>query len=541
MIEFSNQAVFSLFSILVLGSLLGRLKLGRFSFGPAGVLIVALIYGHLGLKVPTGILDIGLLLFVYAAGLQAGPRFFRTFRRSKIHYLSLGFFPILIAFALTILLSHLLGLSDELTVGLFSGALTDTTSLVAAIDAMERTGLQHSSDVSIGYTVVYPFSMVSVIFLMHYLPRLLGIKLEQEESSWRAQKREDEPPVVIKQFTITNPNCSGKTIRELNPRRRSGINISYIHREELTIPANPDLELRLGDIVSVVANPAEIESMKLLLGDEVVKPIELGRNIAVKEIYLTEPSLVGRSLGKLRLAQQYNVIISRIKRQGMEFVAQGETVLDLGDQITVVGEPEQLKKFLDFAGARMHLVDETNMLPFLTGILMGILLGSIPFGIGHGVEFRLGLSGGAFIVSLLMGHYGKIGNISMYVPQAAKNLCRELGLSFFLAAAGTYAGSGLWTVLSEVGAGLFLAGVAVTSVAILTTLFLSHFFFRLNLLSTMGITCGNMSNPPGLGAIRQTHESELPALAYTTIYPFSLILKIIASQLLVVLLEHNWL
>jgi putative transport protein len=538
--ELPNQAILVLFSILVLGYLLGSLRLGKFSLGPAAILIVALTFGHFGLKVPIGTLDIGLLLFVYAAGLQAGPRFFRTFRRSKIHYLTLGTLPFLICLILTLVLAHLFSLPKELTIGLFSGALTDTTSLVAAIDAMEKTGVTHSSDVSIAYTLVYPFSMVIVIILMQFLPKVLGINLAVEEETWNQFKNQEEPPVVVKQFIISNPNCNGKTIKELNPRRRNSINISYIHRDCSTIPASPDLELRLGDIVTLVANPIDIESMKLLLGEEVSDELDLGSNIEVTDIHITEPTLVGKSLAELRIFQQHRVVISKIRRQGMDFIAKGTTHLDLGDQIRIVGEPEMITKFTEFAGARDFVVNETNMLPFLLGILLGIILGSIPFSIGNEVNFKLGLSGGTFIVSLIMGHYGKIGRISMYVPQAAKNLCRELGLSFFLAAAGTYAGSGFWRVLLNEGGLILLLGAITTSVAIATTIFLAHRVFKLNFLSTLGIICGNMSNSSGLAALRQYSDSELPALAYTTIYPFSLIIKILAIQVLVILLDNGW-
>jgi putative transport protein len=518
---------------------MGRIKFRNFSFGSIGVLIVALVFGHFNLHAPRGILDLGLLLFVYSAGLQAGPRFFRTFKRSKIHYLSLGFIPVFVACITALVMGHLLGLSKDLTIGLFSGALTDTTSLASAIDAIHKAGISENSELSVGYTVAYPFSMLAVLLAMHILPRLVKADLELEDRKWRELKSSEEPPVVVKQFRVTNPNCNGKTIRNLNPRSASEINFTYIQRKDDTLPADPDLEILIGDIVTVVAKASLSEELSLFLGEEVLSTVQLGKRIVSRDVLITESKLTGKTLGELRLYQKYKVRITHIRRQGMEFVAQGTSMLDIGDQIRVVGEPQATEEFVSFAGSRDYLVDETNMLPFLSGLFIGVILGSIPLKIGDEFEIQLGLAGGAFIVSLLMGHYGKIGSFSMYVPQAAKNLCRELGIILFLAAAGTYAGGDLAPILSQYGFGLLVSGAIVTLSSVLTAFALAHFVFKLNLLSTMGIMAGSMSNSSALGVIKENYSpSDLPALSYATVYPLSLIIKIVAAQLMVTLFNH---
>ena len=176
------------------------------------------------------------------------------------------------------------------------------------------------------------------------------------------------------------------------------------------------------------------------------------------------------------------------------------------------------------------------MLPFLIGLLAGILLGSIPINLPNGLQVKLGSAGGAFLVSLLVGHFGGIGPLRLHVPTAAKNLSRELGLMLFLAGAGVNAGAHFVSILQQQGPSLLLGGALVTILSALSGLLVMHRFYRMNLLATMGALTACMTNPPGLGAASAQSETELPALSYASVYPVALIFKIVLAQFLVEIL-----
>jgi putative transport protein len=230
------------------------------------------------------------------------------------------------------------------------------------------------------------------------------------------------------------------------------------------------------------------------------------------------------------------VVITRIRRQGVEFTPTGRTTLEMGDNIRVVGDRDAVQEFVRLVHGRPHKAAETNMLPFLAGLLAGILLGAIPITLASGVQVRLGSAGGAFLVSLLVGHFGGIGPLRLYVPAAARILSRELGLMLFLAGAGINAGANFVETVQQQGLSLLLGGALITLVAVLVGLLLMHLFYRMNLLATMGALSAGMTNPPALGAANDQTETDMPTLYYASVYPVALIFKIVLAQVLVAVL-----
>jgi putative transport protein len=231
------------------------------------------------------------------------------------------------------------------------------------------------------------------------------------------------------------------------------------------------------------------------------------------------------------------VVVTRIRRQGLEITPVGASTLEIGDSLRVVGERDAVEEFARLVGGDPRGAEETNMVPFLMGLLLGILLGIIPFRFANGMVMKLGIAGGAFLVSLLVGHFGRIGPFRLYVPAAARNLSRELGLMLFLAGAGSFAGTQLAKVVQQQGGRLFLAGAAITVVTVLVTLLLVDRVYRLNLLAAMGLLSGCMTNPPALSAASAQTRTDLPAVSYASIFPVVLIFKILLAQILVQVLR----
>lgn len=526
------QEMVVLFAILAIGTWLGQLSVRRISLGAAAVLFTAMIFGHFGLSIPKGVMDLGLLLFVYAVGLQAGPRFFRTFRRHGVQFLVIALAVAAAGMLATVGVGYFLRLPPTLAAGMFTGALTCTPALAAAIDIIERLAPGSSGQVSVGYGLAYPFSMIGVVLLVQFLPRLARRDLPYEEARWRSERESESPALQARQFRITNPNCDGKQVRELNPHRMTLANISRIKHGEQVFAASPEACVYLNDVVMVVGPPDELDKMQFLLGEETHERMDVNGNVLSVDVEVTEPALTGIKLADMKAWERYTVVITRIRRQGVELIPTGAMTLEMGDNLRVVGDKAAAEEFVRLVHGRPHKAEETNMLPFLIGLLLGILLGALPITLASGLEVRLGSAGGAFLVSLLVGHFGGLGPLKLYVPPAAKNLSRELGLMLFLAGAGINAGSHFVEILAQQGVRLLFGGALITTAAVLAGLLVTHVFYRMNLLATMGALSAAMTNPPGLGAANAQTETDLPTLYYASVYPAALIFKIVLAQVL---------
>jgi putative transport protein len=530
-----TEEMFVLFSILTLGAWIGHWSWRGISLGTAGVLFAALVFGHFGLSVPKEVMDFGLLLFVYAVGLSAGPSFFRTFRKRGMQFVIIALVIVGTGALLTILLAYLLRLPPGLAAGLYTGALTCTPALAAALDAISRSAPDSAPLVSVGYGIAYPFSMIGIVLLVQFLPKLLQRPIKAEEAQWLAEKELETPGLKARQFRVTNANIDGKTVAEINPRRLAQVNISRIKHGEKVSAAMPETMLHTGDILMAVGADDELDKLRILLGEETDERMDVNAEVLSVDVEIMDESLTGKTLAQMKVWEQFTLVITRIRRQGLEITPHGSVMLEMGDGIRVVGEKSAVEAFVRRAHGSPRKAFETSMIPYLIGLLLGVLIGIVPIPLG-GVTVKLGMAGGVFITSLLIGHSGKIGPFRLYVPPAAKNLTRELGLMLFLAGAGTNAGAHLVEVLLDQGWILLLGGAAITTLSALAGLAVMIKIYRLNLLSALGALTASMTNPPALASANAQTETDLPAIAYASAYPVALIFKILLAQGLVELL-----
>lgn len=533
MSELFAEQMLVLFLILALGSWLGTITIKKVSLGTAGVLFVALVFGHFGMSVPKVIMDLGLLLFVYAVGLQAGMRFFRTFASQGIRLIFIAFLTVLAGGIATFLTAWVWKLPFDLATGLYTGALTCTPALAAVIDQVNRLSLGNSASVSVGYGIAYPFSMVGVVLIVQLFPKLFRRDLVAEEARWHEEQAKEMPGIVARQYRVTNPNVQGRLVSELDLHRLSTVNLSRVLRGSTVFAATPSTRLQVGDVVMVVGQEAEVAKMSVLLGEQTEAKMDTNTNVKSVDVYVSEPSLTGKKLMNLKLWERYAVVITRIRRQGLEITPTGTVTLEIGDSIRVVGEHGAVDEFVRIVAGKPARRDETQMVTFLVGLVLGVVLGNISIPISNSLDLRLGNAGGVFLVGLLIGHFGRIGNFRLWVPPAARNITRELGLMLFLAGAGTNAGSRLVEVIRLQGWSLVLAGIIITSVTVLTGFLLMIPVFKMTTLSTLGALCACMTNPPGLGAAQSQAETELPTVSYASVYPAALIFKILLAQILV--------
>ena len=528
-----KNPVAAAFAIIVLGMLLGRITVARISLGSSGVLFVALLFGQLG-WVKAGSMSVlgqfGVVLFVYAIGLQAGPRFLHTLRGKGAIPLLVGLGTVVGSAAVATLVGLLLGVEPPLIVGVFAGALTSTPALAAA------TEVSNSPLVSVAYGLAYPIGVIVVVLFAQLLPRwLASLPARQTE----LPDTPDSEPVHQRCYLVQNPGCIGQRLSTLRLHDLVSVNISRVCRGDAVLAVTEELQLQHGDIILAVGVGRELDRLALIIGPPVPAEIELRSvpNVVARDVFVSEASFAGRTLRDLHVRSKYNIVITRVRREGVEFVPRGEFVVEVGDLVRAVGYEPDVQAFVKAAGIHERRIHETGIPQFAFGLVLGLILGFIPWAIPGVGEIKLGLAGGPLFVGLLLGHFGRIGRLRVHVPVAARYLMRELGLVLFLVSAGTAAGDNLLPTLQSQGPALLVLAILTALVGVALGFVLAYIACRQSAPSTIGMTCGAMTSTPGLGAASAQYESDVPALSYAAVYPLALVAMTIVAQLMLAILE----
>ncbi len=523
---------FTLFAIMALGLALGSLSFKGISLGHAGVLFVALPFGHFHRIVPQELTDLGLLLFVYSVGLQAGPRFVGIFRARAKAFLLVGLASTGLGALAAVGLGHAYHIDGSLTAGIYCGATTCTPALAAVMDTLRVHEPLQVGSASVGYGVAYPFSVFFVVLLVQALPLLLRTPAAKAAAAAREEEALRHAPIGTRCFKLTNPNCAGKTVADLAALDLSAAKLSRVKHDGRVAPALPDTHLELGDVVRAVGTAVELDKLHAVLGDEVDDPmIDPAGAVVSVAVVVSQEKAAGASIQDIDVAEEYGVIVTRVRREGIEFAPGSQFELERGDVLRVVGSPDAVQAFTKVVGAEERRLAETSLLPVAFGMIVGAAIGLLPIPLPGGLHTQLGLAGGTFIAALVLGHMGRIGPIQVYVPNAAKFLARDLGLLIFLAGAGTKAGEKFLPILHQVGPQILVIGAVVTVVSSVTALLLLRLVLRWNMLSAAGAISACMTNPPALSAANKLADSDASAIGFASIYPVAIISKILLAQL----------
>lgn len=520
---------FILFVIISLGILFGRIKYRGISLDMSAVIFVALLFGHWGYQVPAVFQTIGLLLFIYSVGIQAGPGLFESFRRQGLNIIIISLTIIVSGALLSLLAGSLLHIERPLAVGLFAGALTSTPGLAAAIEASSKPEMA-----SIGYGVAYPFGVIGVILFIIVVTRILRINIKTEEEAYKASLLELHPEIGYGHYVVENKNMDQQTIEELQIRSMTGASISRILHGSNTVIPKPKTRLYLGDIIRAVGSKETLEKVRLLVGPQVETEIPLNAPSEVQWILVTNKDVVNKTLNQLNLFSNYEATVTRVRRSGIDIAPKPQLQLKFGDKLLVACQGD-IHEVATFLGNDDKKLSETDFLPIALGLVLGILVGEIEIPLWSGFSFKLGLTGGVLAIALILSRIGKTGPVLWHISGPANQLIRTLGLLLFLSAVGTQAGSTLVDTMSDQGIKLFLAGLLLTFIPMITALLVGRFFMRLNFLTLLGTITGGMTSTPGLTAINSLTDSEAPSIAYATVYPMALVAMIVASQLLAML------
>ena len=537
------QAVVVVGLISAIGLALGKISICGVSLGVTFVFFAGIAAGHLGLSIDPQMLNyaesFGLIIFVYALGLQVGPGFFGSFRKGGITLNLLAFAVILAGTLLALLFYTVTNVSLPDMVGILSGAVTNTPALGAAQQTLKQMGID-AADPALGCAVTYPLGVVGVILAIIALRKLFPKRATEV-------KHEDdkEHQTFIAGFEVRNPGIFGKNMREVAHLIPNRFVVSRLWREgKVTIP-NSETVLLEGDRLLVITTEADEDALKMLFGleektdwnKEDIDWNAIDSQLISQQIVITRSEINGKRLGALRVRTHYGINITRISRAGVQLLATPDLILQLGDKLTVVGEAAAIANVEKVLGNRVVLLKEPNLVTVFVGIVLGLALGAIPFSI-PGVDFpvKLGIAGGPIIVGILMGAFGPRFHLVTYTTRSANLMLRGLGLSLYLACLGLDAGVHFFeTVFRAEGLLWLLLGFAITFVPVILVAAISLRFMKIDFGSLVGMLCGSMANPMALNYANSTIVGDNPAVSYATVYPLSMFVRVIIAQLLLML------
>ena len=538
------HSIFVLSLAIAAGIFLGaKLKIKGITLGITWILFCAIACSHLGMTldplVESFAKDLGLILFVYSIGLQVGPGFFSSFGKGG---LSLNMLSASIVFlgCLTTYVIHVLSGVDIATMtGVLFGAVTNTPGLGAAQQAyQDLTGISNP-DIASGYAMAYPLGVVGIIFSMLFIRWIFRVKLEKEEDQVKAEKGEEQQ-IASFDMKLTNPQIDGIRVRDLKLLTHVNIVVSRL----LDVNGNefmPDADtiLHVGDRVRFVGD-AKNERTIMLLGErtEVAwEEKEKDIHLVNRHIIVTKPKMNGRRIGELKVRAAYQITITRIRRAGIELLATPDLILQLGDRLTVVGEQEAVDKVAKVFGNSTKKLDAPNLASLFFGIILGVTLGSLPFALpGLSQPFKLGIAGGSLIVAILMGAFGTKWHMVTYTTSSANLMIREIGIALFLASVGFGAGKSFIPTLLEGGYVWIGYGVLITLLPLLIIGIIGRQWLKLDYFTLMGLIAGSTTDPPALAyATSQSSQNDRAAVAYSTVYPLTMFLRVLTGQLMILL------
>ncbi len=536
-----------LYSLVIwLGVLLGKMKIAGISLGPTFVLFVGLLIGHLGFtvnhEVADFVRDFGLILFIYSIGLQVGPGFFSTFKRGGMQLNLMAAGVVLLGAGVTVALYYMLNgrVSMPMMVGVMSGAVTNTPGLGAAQEALrqahEAGQIAEVPQIALGYAVAYPLAVVGIILSMVLLRIVFRINMAREEQDLEAsgESLAEKPEKLT--LRLTNKALSGRKLHEIKELVGRSFVISRMMRKGYYSIPKTDTILMEGDLLLVIAASGDVEPIMVFIGEKVDmdwKPSE--QHLASRRIVITRSEINGKTLGSLRLRTLYGVNITRVHRSGIDLLGSPNLVLQVGDRVIVVGELGDIEKVEKFLGNTLKRLDEPHIITIFIGIFLGILIGSVPFFIpGIPMPVKLGLAGGPLIVSILIGRFGFKLKLITYTTQSANFMLREIGISLFLASVGLLSGGKFAeTVFSGDGLLWIGLGFIITVIPLLIMGFIGRRFAGLNYFTLTGLLAGSTTDPPALSYAGSISGNDQPAVAYSTVYPLTMFLRVILAQLLI--------
>ncbi|HSH16461.1 MAG TPA: putative transporter [Verrucomicrobiae bacterium] len=540
------HAIGALALVSLTGLAFGNLKLRGIGLGSAGVLFAGIVFGHfarqMGQPVDHHLLDFvrefGLVLFVFTIGLQLGPGFFASLRQQGLKLNGLAAAIVLSGAATAALMGWLLHIDFAAVLGLFSGATTNTPSLGAAQQALASlptVGAERAALPALAYAVSYPLGITGIITSLLVVKKWFAIDLTRERAAFEAEQHRDLEPLERRTLIIENPNFDNVPLSEVPGRRETGVNISRLRSagsDQVRTPRG-DTVLHRGDTLLAVGTRTALDRFQRIIGRKSDEDLlNVPSQVTQRRVVVTHKQVLGKTVQELGLEHLHGVVVTRITRADLEMSAVPDLRLQFGDLLQIVGETTGLDRATDVLGNSTKDLQATHFIPLFTGIALGVLLGTLPFAFpGIPQPVRLGLAGGPLIIAILLSRIGHFGTLVWHMPVNTNLAFRELGITLFLAAVGITAGEKFFgTVFTQTGLIWLLAAAVITMLPLLVVAFIGRRWLKMNFLTLSGLMAGSMTDPPALAFAANISKSDAPSVSYATVYPLTMLLRILCGQ-----------
>ncbi len=527
----------------IFGVLLGKLKIFGIKLGIAGVLFSGILITHLGAQPDLHLLhfikEFGLILFVYSIGIELGPRFFSSFKKDGLQLNILAASIVLGGFLIAFIIFKVTDLSPAVITGIMCGAVTNTPSLGAAQQILTEQGgalAESASQTGMAYAVAYPFGIIGIILTMLLVRFIFRINISKEEQAYKESIGASAHKLQRVEIKLMNANLYGKEISYIKRLVHKEFAFSRILRNNEYLIAEENLQLKEGDVILGVTEEEHIPKLQLELGDvEIVEKKEITGILSLCNVLVTNRDVAGKTIEQIGIYRRYPANVTRIYRSGEELLPTSDMQIELGDTLRIVGKKEYFKEIKNEFGNSIKQLSKANVLPLFIGIVLGIILGSIPIFIpGVPAPAKLGLAGGPLVIAILLGYKGRFGKMDFYMTPGANMMIRELGIILFLACVGLSAGGKFVETILNGGLDWMFYGILITLVPILTVAIIGR-FLKINYLKICGTISGSMTDPPALEFANSISPIQAQSTAYATVYPLTMFLRILLAQVLIMI------
>ena len=538
-----TQAVLVMSLICGVGLALGKIKIFGVSLGATFVFFAGILAGHLGLVVNPDMLTVlqnfGLIIFIYALGVQVGPGFFSSIKKGGFKLNMLAILLMVVGTLMLLILHWTTDLGLPNLMGLFAGAVTNTPMLGSAQQALLQVypeSINQANDMAMACAVGYPFGLIGMVICVAIIQKLTAGKTSKK----RANHNSDN--TFITEYIVSNQEIIGKSIQEIRKNAECQFVISRIWKDGKVIIPTGETIIEKNEHILVISGKKDVQKLTKLFGpqenvDWNKKDIDwnaIDNQLISRKILVTKPKINGTKLGDLRLRNSFGINITRVNRAGIDLLPSRSLRLQLGDRLTIVGEARSIENAAQILGNEAKQLRTPNLTSVFIGIVVGLILGSIPFAIpGMSMPVKLGIAGGPIIIGIIMGAFGPRLHFATYISQSASLMLRQLGLTIYLAGLGLSAGARFFeTAFSAEGLKWVAISCALAIVPVLIVGFIASKIFKTDYAKNVGMLCGGMANPIALNYANSTTEGDEPAVAYATVYPISIFLRVISAQII---------
>ena len=514
------QAVLLIGIVAACGIALGSIRIRGISLGIGGVLFAGLFLGHVlgryDIRIDERVLnfarDFGLILFVYAIGVQVGPGFLASLRKEGLPLNLMAAAIVILGAVVTVGIWRWgmdggAGGNDRgelpVAIGLFAGAIDQHAEpRRGSTGPARRVGEDPARLPGLGYAVAYPFGIIGILLTMLAVRVVFRVDPQEEANALAVMQERNTERLATMNLEVQNTNLAGLTLLEIPALADSGVVISRVMKGGSTHVARPNTVLGVGDVLLAVGPPPRLDALRIIVGRESTSDLKsLPSSITTRRLVVTRRELPSASPWTNSICPSGWASPSRASTartstsRRLPTSASSSATRSSSSARRCVIEQAAAE-----VGNSLKRLSHPQVVPVFVGIVLGVLLGSLPIPLpGVPVPVKLGLAGGPLIVAIILSRLGNIGPVVWHMPISANFMLREVGIALFLAVVGLHNGEQFFHAFAHGKGFLWLGyGAMITVVPLAIVAAFARLWLKLNYLTLCGLLAGSMTDPPAL-------------------------------------------